>query len=43
MTKAELVEQLAEKTRVTKSTAETLVNAFIGAVTDALKMAKRSR
>jgi DNA-binding protein HU-beta len=41
MTKAELVEQLAEKTRVTKSAAETLVNAFVGAVTDALKKGEK--
>jgi DNA-binding protein HU-beta len=38
MTKAELVEQLAERARVTKSTTETIVNAFIASVTEALKM-----
>lgn len=37
MTKAELIEQLAERARVTKNTTETIVNAFIGAVTEALK------
>lgn len=41
MTKAELVEQLAERARVTKNTAETIVNAFIGSVTEALKKGEK--
>ena len=41
MTKAELVEQLAERARVTKNTAETIVNALIGSVTEALKKGEK--